>query len=61
LIERSERDETVVLLFDEAQNLRREILDEIRLFTNSSPKRPKVLQEIFMGICNLKGVSVPGI
>ena len=49
LIKRSERDETVVLLFDEAQNLRKEILDEIRLFTNSSPKRPKILQEIFVG------------
>lgn len=49
LIKRSERDETVVLLFDEAQNLRKEILDEIRMFTNSSPKRPKILQEIFVG------------
>lgn len=49
IIKRSEQDETVVLLFDEAQHLKKEILDEIRLFANSSPKRPKILQEIFVG------------
>ena len=49
LIKRAEQDETVVLLFDEAQNLNREFLDEIRLIANSSPKRPRILQEIFVG------------
>lgn len=49
LIKRSERGETVVLLFDEAQKLKREILDEIRLFVNASPKRTRVLQEVFVG------------
>jgi general secretion pathway protein A len=49
LMKRAERGETVVLLFDEAQKLKREILEEIRLFTNGSPKRPRVLQEVFVG------------
>jgi general secretion pathway protein A len=49
LLKRAEQGETVVLLFDEAQKLKREILDEIRLFANASPKRPRILQEVFVG------------
>jgi general secretion pathway protein A len=49
LTRRAQQGETVVLLFDEAQKLKREILDEIRLFANVSPKRPRILQEVFVG------------
>ncbi len=43
------RGETVVLIIDEAQNLRREALEEFRLLANPSPKNPTLLQEIFVG------------
>ena len=49
LAQRSERGETFALIIDEAQNLRREILEEIRLLANASPKKPRLLQEIFVG------------
>jgi general secretion pathway protein A len=48
LAQRSARGETVALIFDEAQNLGRETLEEIRLLANPSPKRPRLLQEIFV-------------
>ncbi len=41
--------ETVALIIDEAQNLRREALEEIRLLANPTPKTPNPLQEIFVG------------
>jgi general secretion pathway protein A len=43
------REETVALIIDEAQNLRREFLEEIRLLANPDPKVPHLLQEIFVG------------
>jgi general secretion pathway protein A len=43
------REETVALIIDEAQNLRREALEEIRLLANPTPKTPNPLQEIFVG------------
>jgi general secretion pathway protein A len=49
LIQRSVRGETVALIIDEAQNLRRETLEEIRFLANPSPKIPNLLQEIFVG------------
>ena len=49
LVQRSARGQSVALIFDEAQNLRRETLEEIRILSNSSPKRPRLLQEIFVG------------
>jgi len=49
LAQRSERGETVALIIDEAQNLRRETLEEIRFLANPSPKRPRLVQEIFVG------------
>ncbi len=49
ILQRSAQGETVALIFDEAQNLRKEVLEEIRLFANPHPKRPKFLQEIFVG------------
>jgi general secretion pathway protein A len=49
LAQRSERGESLALIIDEAQNLRRETLEEFRLLANSNPKIPKLLQEIFVG------------
>jgi general secretion pathway protein A len=43
------REETVVLIIDEAHNLRRETLEEIRLLANPTPKIPISLQKIFVG------------
>jgi general secretion pathway protein A len=59
ILQRSARGETVALIFDEAQNFRKEVLEEIRLLANPDPRRPKLLQEIFVGAPqfekNLKG------
>jgi len=49
LVQRSKRGESVALIFDEAQNLIRETLEEIRILANSNPRRPRLLQEIFVG------------
>jgi general secretion pathway protein A len=49
LAQRSARGETIAFIFDEAQNLRRKTLEEIRLLANPSPKYPRLLQEIFVG------------
>jgi general secretion pathway protein A len=49
LAQRCERGEMVTLIIDEAQNLKRETLEEFRLLTNPNPKVPKLLQEIFVG------------
>lgn len=49
VLQRSAQGETVAMIFDEAQNLRKEVLEEIRLFANPNPRRPKFLQEIFVG------------
>jgi general secretion pathway protein A len=49
LAKRTAREETVALIIDEAQNLRRETLEEIRLLANPTPKIPNPLQKIFVG------------
>jgi general secretion pathway protein A len=49
LAKRTAREETVALLIDEAQNLRRETLEEIRLLANPTPKIRNPLQKIFVG------------
>jgi len=49
LIQKSALDETPVMLIDEAQNLSREVLEELRLFAAPDPRRPKYLQEILVG------------
>jgi general secretion pathway protein A len=46
---RSSRGEIIVLIFDEAQNLRREIVEEILLLADFNPAIPKSLQVIFVG------------
>ena len=49
ILQRSAQGETLVMIFDEAQNLPKEVLDKIRLFAAPHPTRPKFLQEIFVG------------
>jgi len=49
LTKRSACGEPVVLIIDEAQNLRRETLEEIRFLANPSPKIPNLLHIIFVG------------
>jgi type II secretory pathway predicted ATPase ExeA len=49
LIRRSSRGEIIALIFDEAQNLKKEIMEEILLLANFNPAMPKFLQVIFVG------------
>jgi general secretion pathway protein A len=41
-------DETPVIIIDDAQNLGREVLEELRLLAAPDPRKPKFLQEIFV-------------
>jgi general secretion pathway protein A len=49
LIRRSLRGEVVALLFDEAQDLKKETVEEILVWTGSNPAIRRVLQLIFIG------------
>jgi general secretion pathway protein A len=49
LIERYRRNETAVIVVDEAQNLSSELLEEIRLLTNLETSTDKLLQIILSG------------
>ncbi len=49
LIQRLERDETTLLIVDEAQNLSPEMLEEIRLLSNLETPRSKLLQIMLVG------------
>jgi general secretion pathway protein A len=49
LIERLERDQTTLLIVDEAQNLSREMLEEIRLLSNLETPSSKLLQIMLVG------------
>ncbi len=49
LIERFRRDETCVIVIDEAQNLDWEMLEEIRLLTNLETSTDKLLQIVLSG------------
>ena len=49
LIQRLERDETTLLIVDEAQNLSTEMLEEIRLLSNLETPRSKLLQIMLVG------------
>ena len=49
LIERLERDETVLLIVDEAQNLTPELLEEIRLLSNLETATSKLIQILLVG------------
>jgi type II secretory pathway predicted ATPase ExeA len=49
LVERARRDETCVLVIDEAQNLDVEMLEEVRLLTNLETPSQKLLQIVLSG------------
>jgi general secretion pathway protein A len=49
LIERSIRGENSVLIVDEAQALNKDTLEELRLLCNQDPRKPFLLQEVFVG------------
>jgi general secretion pathway protein A len=49
LIRRSSRGESIALIFDEAQNLNKEIVEEILLLATLNPAMRKFLQVIFVG------------
>ena len=49
LTRRSSLGETITIIVDEVQNLKKEILEDIRLLANFNPKTPKLLQVIFVG------------
>jgi general secretion pathway protein A len=40
---------TLLIILDEAQDLNNEVLEELRLLCNSDPRRPRLLQEFFVG------------
>jgi general secretion pathway protein A len=49
IIQQSALDKTLVIIMDDAQNLGREVVEEIRLFAGTDPRKPKFIQEIFVG------------
>jgi general secretion pathway protein A len=49
LIERLEKDETALLIIDEAQNLSSEMLEEVRLLSNLETPSSKLLQIMLVG------------
>ena len=56
LLERIERKRDIVLIIDEAQNLRFEVLEQIRLLSNLETDQQKLLQIVLMGQPELKEV-----
>lgn len=52
----------VILIFDEAQNLTREMLEELRMFTNINSNKDELLQLILVGQPELREIiSSPGL
>jgi general secretion pathway protein A len=56
LLERIEKGRDIVLIIDEAQNLKFEVLEQIRLLSNLETDRQKLLQIVLMGQPELKEV-----
>lgn len=56
LLERIERGRDIVLIIDEAQNLKFEVLEQIRLLSNLETDKQKLLQIVLMGQPELKDV-----
>ena len=56
LIEEYARGKRVILIFDEAQNLSRESLEELRMFTNINSNKDELLQIILMGQPELRNI-----
>jgi general secretion pathway protein A len=49
LNQKSARNETVVIILDESQNLSKGVMEELRLLCTSDPRKPRRLKEIFVG------------
>jgi len=61
LLNAYQKDERVILIVDEAQGLRPELLEEIRLLSNLETSRSKLLQIVLLGQPELdKTLSQPG-
>ena len=56
LLERIARGRDIVLIIDEAQNLKTEVLEQIRLLSNLETDKQKLLQIVLMGQPELKAV-----
>lgn len=56
LLERIEKGRDIVLIIDEAQNLKFEVLEQLRLLSNLETDRQKLLQIVLMGQPELKEV-----
>jgi general secretion pathway protein A len=56
LLDRIEKGRDIVLIIDEAQNLKFEVLEQIRLLSNLETDRQKLLQIVLMGQPELKEV-----
>jgi general secretion pathway protein A len=56
LIQQTAQDRAVVLIIDNAENLSREVIEEIRLLAGSDPRKPKFIQEIFVGDGKFEGM-----
>lgn len=56
LLERIEKARDIVLIIDEAQNLKFEVLEQIRLLSNLETDKQKLLQIVLMGQPELKDV-----
>ncbi len=54
LIEQLSQDHNVVLIIDEAQNLKPAVLEEVRMLSNLETERDKLIQIIFLGQPELK-------
>ncbi len=56
LIEEYAAGRRVILIFDEAQNLSREALEELRMFTNINSNKDELLQIVLMGQPELRDI-----
>ncbi len=56
LIEQIKQDNNVVLIIDEAQNLKPAVLEEIRMLSNLETETEKLIQIILLGQPELKGI-----
>ncbi|NVO00444.1 MAG: AAA family ATPase [Geobacteraceae bacterium] len=54
LISENSEDRTVVLVIDEAQNLSRDVLEQVRLISNLETEREKLIQIVLVGQTELK-------
>jgi len=54
LIEQLREDQNVVLIIDEAQNLKTSVLEEVRMLSNLETENEKLIQIIFLGQPELK-------